>query len=120
MRWGARGLTGVRQVDADVRRRLVSVFAGGPIHFCWWDWRRGDGFRNRVLQNRANFFVLLLFSWGYEEVLAFEGAEGTLEVVLDLGAVAEEVLVDEVVGVAGAVAAVGRDLFRCGHSILRV
>ena len=40
---------------------------------------------------------------GYEEVIAFEGAEGALEVLLDLGAVAEEVFVDEVVGVAGDV-----------------
>ena len=32
--------------------------------------------------------------------MAFEGAEGALEVVLDLGAVAEEVFVDEVVGIA--------------------
>ena len=36
-------------------------------------------------------------------MLTFEGAEGALEVVLDLGAVAEEVFVDEVVGVAGDV-----------------
>ena len=35
--------------------------------------------------------------------MTFEGAEGALEVVLDLGAVAEEVFVDEVVGVAGDV-----------------
>ena len=35
--------------------------------------------------------------------MALEGAEGALEVVLDLGAVAEEVFVDEVVGVAGDV-----------------
>ena len=32
--------------------------------------------------------------------MAFEGAEGTLKVLLDLGAVAEEVFVDEVVGIA--------------------
>ena len=36
-------------------------------------------------------------------MIAFEGAEGALEVLLDLGAVAEEVFVDEVVGVAGDV-----------------
>ena len=36
-------------------------------------------------------------------MVAFEGAEGALEVLLDLGAVAEEVFVDEVVGVAGDV-----------------
>ena len=35
--------------------------------------------------------------------MTFEGAEGALEVVLDLGAVAEEVFVEEVVGVAGDV-----------------
>ena len=35
-------------------------------------------------------------------MIAFEGAEGALVVVFDLGAVAEEVFVDEVVGVAGA------------------
>ena len=34
-------------------------------------------------------------------MIAFEGAEGALEVLLDLGAVAEEIFVDEVVGVAG-------------------
>ena len=34
-------------------------------------------------------------------MIAFEGAEGALEVLLDLGAVAEEVFVDEVVGVGG-------------------
>ena len=33
-------------------------------------------------------------------MVAFEGAEGALEVLLDLGAVAEEVFVDEVVGIA--------------------
>ena len=36
-------------------------------------------------------------------MIALEGAEGALEVLLDLGAVAEEVFVDEVVGVAGDV-----------------
>ena len=36
-------------------------------------------------------------------MVAFEGAEGALEVLLDLGAVAEEIFVDEVVGVAGDV-----------------
>ena len=35
-------------------------------------------------------------------MIAFEGAERALEVLLDLGAVAEEVFVDEVVGVVGA------------------
>ena len=34
-------------------------------------------------------------------MIAFEGAESALEVLLDLGAVAEEVFVDQVVGVAG-------------------
>ena len=34
-------------------------------------------------------------------MITFEGAEGALKVVLDLGAVPEEVFVDEVVGVAG-------------------
>ena len=35
-------------------------------------------------------------------MIALKGAEGALVVVFDLGAVAEEVFVDEVVGVAGA------------------
>ena len=39
---------------------------------------------------------------GADEVIALEGAEGALVVVFDLGAVAEEVFVDEVVGVAVA------------------
>ena len=36
-------------------------------------------------------------------MVTFESAEGALEILLDLGAVAEEVFVDEVVGVAGDV-----------------
>ena len=39
---------------------------------------------------------------GADEVIALEGAEGALVVVFDLGAVTEEVFVDEVVGIAGA------------------
>ena len=39
---------------------------------------------------------------GFEEFGAFEGAEGAVVFVFDLGAVAEEVFVQEVVGVVGA------------------
>ena len=36
-------------------------------------------------------------------MIALEGAEGALEVLLDLGTIAEEVFVDKVMGVAGDV-----------------